>query len=130
MEIKEIMEMAHDNAVKHGFYKCPECGGSGLLKGITEKEITDYPIPDMLECPICHGEGSTAKMNVIDALISEHDELYLSKPSKEFHKDSEQSELADIIFVCLAYAQEQGYDMDKAIKEKLSYNKIRVYDYI
>lgn len=55
-------------------------------------------------------------------------EFVYSMPSSDtdFHKDSEQSEIADIILVMLTYAHDSEYDIEKILSDKLKYNEKRV----
>ena len=55
----------------------------------------------------------------------ENEEFLISKPSHIFHKDSEQSEIADIILTLLSYCHEVGYDPYKLLIEKMEFNKTR-----
>ena len=97
MTLNEIIKQSHDNAVKRKKYDCPFCG-----------------------------VGKHAKHNVIEDMYDELSEFEDAVPSDTFHKDSEQSELVDMILILLAYSHEAGYDIEKAIIEKLEYNKTRV----
>jgi len=67
------------------------------------------------------------KNDVYKKLQEEVQEFGIAKPSEAFHKDSEQSEISDIILVLLAYCGEKNYDIEKAIKNKIAYNKKRIY---
>jgi len=123
MDINNLIKEAHDNAVKHGFYDCGDCVNGRIVES-DSRGVRSY------QCDNCNGTGKDAKTNVYRKIIEEAAEFLYSSPSESFHKDSEQSELADIIIVCLAYAGEKGYNIERAINEKINYNKIRVYDNI
>lgn len=107
MNINELIKKAHDNAVKRRFYICRECGGNG--------------------CNGCYHTGINAKINVHADIEKENDEFYNSIPSgkNEFHKDSEQSEIADMILILLAYCGEMKYDIESDVISKMQYNEVR-----
>ena len=65
------------------------------------------------------------KAAVIDKVIGEVEEFKSSKPSNSFNKDSEQSEIADIILVMLSYSALRGYDINTMIRDKMDYNEKR-----
>ena len=67
------------------------------------------------------------KVDVFHKLNEEIIEFYNSEPMEGFHKDSEQSEISDIIIVLLAYCGEMGYDIEQALIDKLNYNDSREY---
>ncbi|MDA3939604.1 MAG: hypothetical protein PF693_09875 [Spirochaetia bacterium] len=67
------------------------------------------------------------KNDVHEKLREEIEEFRIATPNNTFHKDSEQSEIADIIIVLLAYCKEMGYDVEKLLTEKIEFNKIREY---
>jgi len=71
--------------------------------------------------------GNYPKEDVYKKLISEVNEFWHSEPSGTFSKDSEQSEISDIMLVLLAYCGEEGYDIEKNISEKIEFNKTRDY---
>jgi len=71
--------------------------------------------------------GKDPKSDVYEKLKEEIIEFNKSSPSDEFDKDSEQSEIADIIIVLLAYCGLKKYDIEKHISKKIKYNKTRVY---
>lgn len=104
MTLNEIIKQSHENATARNKYQCPSCS---------------------VGCDDCDGTGKTAKDNVFWDMKSELFEFDQSSPSDTFHKDSEQSEIADMIMILLAYSKEAGYDIEKAIVEKLEYNKVR-----
>ena len=67
------------------------------------------------------------KRDVYIKLTEELEEFWTSMPCVNFHKDSEQSEISDIIIVLLAYCGEMGYDIEQDIQDKLDYNDGREY---
>ena len=69
--------------------------------------------------------GVFPKLDVHKKVYEENMEFMDSKPSDTFHKDSEQSEISDIIIVLLAYCGEMGYDIEQALIDKLNYNDSR-----
>lgn len=117
MNIPELIKRAHENAVRKGFYDCLICSGQGGF----QTDMNKYGDT----CPDCRGTGKTAKLNVYNDIKKECEEFIKSIRTDEFHKDSEQSELADIILIILAYCEETGIDIEKAVIEKLNYNDIR-----
>ena len=117
MNIPELIKKAHSNGVKHNFYKCKQCDGDGIFDTGESYEL----------CCMCNGSTKTAKLNVYNDIKKECEEFIKSKPSEQFHKDSEQSELADIILIILAYCGETGIDIEKAVIEKMKYNETREY---
>ena len=105
MNINQLIKEAHDNAVKRNVYKCTDCLGWG--------------------CEQCNNTGVAPKYAVYKKILEENIEFLNSTPSTTFHKDSEQSEISDIILVLLAYCGEMGYDIEKHIIEKIAFNKER-----
>ena len=115
MTIPEIIKQAHENAVSRDFYRCGYCEGSG------------WNIQFVEPCHNCNGSGKTAKLNVYRDIKKEAEEFINSKPSDTFNKDSEQSEIADMILILLAYCGEMNYDIESAVIEKMKYNATREY---
>ena len=70
--------------------------------------------------------GNNPKVDVYHKLKEETEEFLFSEPSDTFHKDSEQSEIADHFIILLAYCGEMNYDIEKHIIEKIAYNKERI----
>jgi NTP pyrophosphatase (non-canonical NTP hydrolase) len=71
--------------------------------------------------------SSYPKNDVYKKLQEEVQEFGLAIPSETFNKDSEQSEISDIILVLLAYCGEKGYDIEQDIIVEMEYNKTREY---
>jgi len=71
--------------------------------------------------------SSYPKNDVYKKLQEEIQEFGIAIPSDTFNKDSEQSEISDIILVLLAYCGEKNYDIEKDIIAKMEYNKKRIY---
>jgi NTP pyrophosphatase (non-canonical NTP hydrolase) len=67
------------------------------------------------------------KSAVVDKLVEEIEEFFDSKPKGDFDKNSEQSEIADIILVLFSYCEESGYDIEKLLNEKIQFNITRPY---
>ena len=110
----KLIKEAHDNAIRIGAYDCGYCEGIGyLMDGDT--------------CPYCKGSRKDPKIAVYEKIIEEDLEFLNSIPSETFNKDSEQSEISDIILVLLAYCGEMNYDIEKDIIAKMEYNKKRIY---
>ena len=116
--INKLAKQAHEYATRIGAYLCPECKGKQQIP-------TKHDTNKLTECFVCSGTGKSARWRFIDKINEEHTEFVYTKPSTEFHKDSEQSELADIILVCFSYAIESGYDVEKILRDKIEYNKTR-----
>jgi len=72
--------------------------------------------------------GNYPKDDVYEKLKEEIEEFKNSEPSLFFSKDSEQSEIADIIITLLAYCGEMNYDIETHIREKIDFNKTRNYE--
>jgi NTP pyrophosphatase (non-canonical NTP hydrolase) len=67
MEIKKLIKQCHENAVKKGFYDCPECQGKGKIKELGI-DIGNYI------CQYCKGRGKDLyrdKAQMIMLIISE-----------------------------------------------------------
>ena len=120
LNIKELIKEAHDYSKSHGFYDCFECKGKKTMFYEWSNGIAVY-------CNRCNGSGidPTIKKLVHDKLEEELLEFANSYPSKTFDKDSEQSEISDIILVLLAYCGEMGYDIEQDIIAKMAYNRTR-----
>ena len=69
--------------------------------------------------------GDNQKDDVSSKLLEELNEFIDAVPRDEFHKDSEQSEISDMIIVLLAYSGYKGYDIDSSIADKLAFNRTR-----
>lgn len=61
-----------------------------------------------------------------DKVKEETGEFRESKPSFQFTKDSEQSEISDIIMTLLTYSHGAGYDIESNLMSKLRYNRKRM----
>lgn len=66
---------------------------------------------------------------VVDKIIEETSEFKESVPEfgNHFNKDSEQSEIADIILVLMAYCGACSYDLEHILQLKMAYNKGRPF---
>lgn len=120
MTIPEIIKQAHKNAVRREFYRCRDCGGNGSNN--KENETDNY-----CSCSQCNGTGKTTKLNVYHDIKTELEEFIKSAPCNTFNKDSEQSEIADMILILLAYCGEMKIDIESAVIEKMKYNATREY---
>jgi len=67
------------------------------------------------------------KRATADKLGEEIGEFRNSSPSDTFSKDSEQSEIADIILILTTYCRAAGYDVEKIVLDKLQFNATRPY---
>lgn len=70
-------------------------------------------------------EHEDLKEAVFHKIQEESEEFLISCPSDTFSKDSEQSEIADIILTLYSYCIESGYDIEKLLSEKMYYNEHR-----
>lgn len=138
MEIKTIIDRAHDHAVKIGAYNCPDCDNRDLEDG------PEY------ECSRCYGSGKTSRLRIESKLKEEIIEFnnsdkrrnpvahittvvdFINEGKKfpiagyeECIKGCAGDELADIIITALAGAKELNIPIEKHIEAKLSYNEIR-----
>ena len=116
--INQLAKQAHEYATRIGAFDCPTCHGAGKHNFNGSLFV---PVP----CIGCKRTGKTEKANTVNKIFEEAHELADSNPSTVFSKDSEQSELADIMLVCMSYCVEQGYDVEKILREKIEYNKTR-----
>lgn len=144
MTINEIIKQSHNNAVKKGFYDCPNCDGKGI-KG-------------SFECPFCNGSGKSQKnigellMLVVSELgealeahrkgkrsvkfdVFENDGLcvwnFTKKDDIDYFKgnikDTFEDELADaVIRICDMCGYLNIY-LEKHIELKMRYNETREY---
>ena len=131
MNIKELVQEAHENAVKHGFWEHkPEIGTSialihAELSEALEEERAGRPHV-WHECKAPHAGGDDYVCGAKEAnhgicLSSTGNCLYRGKP------EGLAIELADAVIriadMCGAY----GIDLEAAIEEKMQYNKSRPY---
>ena len=121
--INQLIKEAHDNAVKRDVYCCQECEGiSGYPRN---KHNINRGLSVLETCKTCKGAGKAPKLAVYWKIQEENEEFLKSTPSTTFHKDSEQSEIADQIITLLAYCGEMGYDIEHDIIKKIAFNKER-----
>ncbi len=66
------------------------------------------------------------KAATVEKLKEEVDEFEDSELSDVFDKNSEQSEIADIILIMMSYSYARGIDLYGAITGKMEFNKSRV----
>ena len=132
MNIKELIKEAHSNAIERGFYDCFACQGKKTTGGCSEDgdcfSCSKHEDNCVLTiCLNCNGSGiePTIKKLVHDKLEEELLEFANSYPSETFDKDSEQSEISDIILVLLAYCGQMNYNIEQAIIDKMKYNRTR-----
>lgn len=65
------------------------------------------------------------KLKTYIKIIEENGEFVKAEPTEDFSKDSEQSEIADIIITLLTYSASRNYDVEKLITDKMEYNRSR-----
>ena len=133
MDIKELIERAHDNAVSKGFYecpycimhkgKCPECYGTGKDHRKNIGELLMLVVSEL-------GEALEAERKSLFPLWEMYQEMIDSGESFETAfraniKDTFQDELADTV---IRIADMCGYlkiDLEKHIELKMKYNATR-----
>lgn len=104
--INQLAKQAHEYATRIEAFNCEYCEGNP-------------------PCLMCADTGKEAKTKTVKKLDEELDEFLISSKMCGFNKSSEQSELADIMLVCMSYAVESGYDVEKILRDKIEYNKKR-----
>jgi NTP pyrophosphatase (non-canonical NTP hydrolase) len=139
MEIKELVQKAHSNAVNKGFYDCDFCHGTG-----------EYSILGMAAiCDECEGSGNDFDANVAEKLmlivseLSEALEAHRTNkmmcvpisrldpdniPAFAFEnqiKDTFEDEIADVFIRLGDLCGWLNIDIDAHIKAKMEYNAQR-----
>lgn len=154
MNITELVKAAHDNAVEHGFYECPKCGGSGKIIIHGDTYMGEPDIMEESKCPKCKGAVKQLDKNVGELLMLVVSELGEALEAhrkgrlstcvilnvKELHdieefklqferriKDSLQDELADAVIRIADMCGYLGIDLEKHIELKMKYNATREY---
>ena len=138
MTLNEIIKQSHDNAVKKGFYDCPNCDGKGI-KG-------------SFECPFCNGSGKSQKNigELLMLVVSELGEALEAHRSgtyplyemfqsaidggldfklalQDHIKDTFHDELADAVIRICDMCGYLNIDLEKHIELKMRYNETREY---
>jgi NTP pyrophosphatase (non-canonical NTP hydrolase) len=136
MNINELVQKAHENAVSKGFYECVRCEGSG--------EVGSFV------CNTCNGSGKTSKnigelLMLIVSEIGEALEAHRKNrtPMWEFYyemidsgksfeesfkeniKDCFEDEIADAVIRIFDMCGYLGIDLEKHIELKMKYNATR-----
>lgn len=151
MNITELVKAAYDNAVKKGFYDCPECRGTGYeFQDMGKKYNGD-------KCLECNGTGINQNKNIGELLmlvVSElsealeaHRKCKTSNGLLEIYekesanpcvidcsaifehliKNSLEDELADAVIRIADMCGYLGIDLEKHIELKMKYNATREY---
>lgn len=134
MEIKDIVQKAHDNAVKHGFWDPPLPFGTAIalihseLSEALEEERAGNPLV-YYPCNaggVCeddrHEEGVTCGSRIYDP---DHPDAPCSARSKK--PEGVAVELADAVIRIADLCGHLGIDLDAVIAEKMAYNVGRPY---
>ena len=154
MNIKELIEQAHENAVDKGFYDCPECEGVGERYTDENGDIV-RPINAQYksECLTCNETGKNPNKNIGELLmlvVSELGEALEAHRKNRFTKvkwlegyekdlktsdfplvfersikDTFEDEIADVFIRLFDLCGYLGIDIEKYIKAKMAYNKTR-----
>lgn len=119
MEIKDIVQKAHDNAVKHGFWDPPLPFGTAIA--LIHSELSEAP-----------GRGTRRKPNQTWGPRS-YDLLQRRRVCR--HRADEMlcktrrcgGELADAVIRIADLCGHLGIDLDAVIAEKMAYNAGRPY---
>jgi len=137
MNINELVQKAHENAVSKGFYECARCEGSGKVGSFV--------------CNTCNGSGKTSKNigELLMLVVSElgealeahrsngrtpmweffYEMIDSGKPFeeafKENIKDTFEDELADAVIRICDMCGYLGIDLEKHIDLKMKYNATR-----
>ena len=98
-----------------------ELSDIGILTHEAYKNAVEKGLLDGLDDP------ADLKKATVNKLEEEVIEFWNSSPMFGFTKDSEQSEIADIIIVLMTYSKAMGYDLEEAIVEKMNFNSTRPY---
>lgn len=119
LTISELVQKAHENAVKHGFWDNPPEFGtsialihSELSEALEEMRAGNRMIPGM-EAPPKYYSG--------DGYYSIQPEAHCRKP------EGYATELADAVIRIADLFGHMGLDLDAIIREKMEYNATRPY---
>lgn len=133
MEIKDIVQKAHDNAVKHGFLEPPLPFGTAIAPKRTfrsaRRRTRRKPCPLYYPCNaggLCvddrNEEGVTCGSRIYNP---EHPDAPCSARSKK--PEGVAVELADAVIRIADLCGHLGIDLDAVIEEKMAYNADRPY---
>jgi len=153
MTITELVKESHGNALKKGFYDCPECRGKGSWLTLT-------PLGDMDECSYCDATGINQNKNIGELLMLVTSELGEALEAhrkgrradfnrynancefgsditpkeerqiisfKDHIKDTFEDELSDAVIRIADMCGYLGIDLEKHIELKMKYNATREY---
>ena len=151
MRLSEIQKEIHANAVRHGWWACKMCEGSGeidhLVANITTLHSGSTP------CPQCN--GSKMHRDSTESIVLIHAELSEAVEALRLPGDLDQAcdkcngiedvctkcngsgkalggsryaeELADAVIRILDEAEFRGINLESVIREKHAYNITRAY---
>jgi|WetSurMetagenome_2_1015567.scaffolds.fasta_scaffold02367_12 NTP pyrophosphatase (non-canonical NTP hydrolase) len=122
MEINELVMLAHENAVNHGFYeKKPEIA-SQLMLIVTE-------LSEACEADRKNRHFSANPKLLLQSRIEDHeiDQKSYDKAFKEQNKDTFEDELSDAVIRICDLAGYLDIDLESHIQAKMLYNKNRPY---
>jgi NTP pyrophosphatase (non-canonical NTP hydrolase) len=130
MNIKDACKEAHETSTLKGFWseECKECKGTGTIVKVNLTENRNIESETLL-CTGCKGRGRIPiDRNNGELIALMHSELsealeVLRKDKNNTDKLSE--ELADCCIRIFDFCGGRNIDLEKAIKEKMNYNKTR-----
>jgi len=135
MNVNELTERAHGNAIKKGFYDLPETILTKMINsGFTEQEVKAVKdafitqrlmliVSELGEAMEANRKGREAKTEAYEAgLLAEVDEKQLFESTI---KESFQDEMADTMIRIFDLAGWLKIDLDWHLKEKMLYNSNR-----
>ena len=143
MTITELVEKAHDNAVKHGFYDCPYCGtpddahhSAQCVDNYFDEdkqknvgELLMLVVSELGEALEAHRNDRFAvNVNLYEESISRHGNNETAQSIFERDiKDTFEDELADAVIRIADMCGYLGIDIEKHIILKMKYNESRPY---
>ena len=106
MQIKELIQEAHDTAIEKGWWDLP-----------------DRNVPELLA--LIHSEVSEALEAYRDVGIEQLDKVWYDNANKK--PEGVTIELADVLIRIADLCGEFNLDLEQALTEKMAYNKTRSY---